>query len=249
MPLDFALILFVLGVLVPWRGTQRIRELLRQPFLSTADRLALYASTLAFQWLLTGVTLWRAVAHRLSLQRLGVAMPDPALVAATATALTLVLLVNQILSLRRLARLPAARQGFLGEMARKVMPQNLVESLAFVALVSTVALCEELLYRGFVFAALQDAVSNSVTFAIIGSSAFFSLAHLYQGRRGLLSTFLVGLLFAGVRAWTGSLAPCIVTHLVADLAAGLAAPRMLRAAAVTPPPANPISSTGPEGAG
>ncbi len=233
MPWDFALILFVLGVLVPWRGTLRIRELLRKPTLSTAERLALYASTLAFQWFATGVTLWRAFARGMSAQHLGIALPNPALVAVTAAGLTLFLLVNQVVSLRRLASLPAERQGFLAELARKVMPQNRVESLAFVALVSSVALCEEFLYRGFVFAVFQDATGGTVVAAVLASSAFFALAHLYQGRRGLLVTFLVGLIFAGVRAWTGSLAPSIITHLVVDLSVGLAAPRMLRAPAAT----------------
>ena len=32
MPWDFALILGVLAVLIPWRGAARVRELLRRPF-------------------------------------------------------------------------------------------------------------------------------------------------------------------------------------------------------------------------
>jgi len=57
MPWDFVAILFVLGVIVPWRGAVRIRELLRQPALSTVERIALYASTIAFQWLAVAVVL------------------------------------------------------------------------------------------------------------------------------------------------------------------------------------------------
>jgi len=243
VPWDFALILLVLGVLVPWRGAVRIRELLRQPALTTADRLAVYATTLAFQWLAVGVTLWRAAARGLTAEHLAAVLPDPARAGYAAIVLTVVLLANQVFSLRRLARLPPERQGVIGDLARKVMPQNLVESLAFTALACTVALCEELLYRGFVFAALYDFAGQSVPVAILGSSVFFALAHSYQGRRGLLATFLVGLLFAGVRAWTGSLAPCVVVHLAVDFYAGLAAPRLLRApaaaAASQPLPAGP----------
>ncbi|MBI3661968.1 MAG: CPBP family intramembrane metalloprotease [Acidobacteria bacterium] len=236
MPWDFALILFVLGVLVPWRGFVRIRELLRQPALTTAERLAVYASTIVFQWFAVTVVLWRATAHAISAARLGIALPDLALAAFATVALLLPLLANQFYGLRRLARLPPEQQGFLGQLARKLMPQNLLESLAFIALACTVAACEELLYRGFVFTVLYAASGGALAAAIFGSSLLFALAHLYQGRRGLFATFVVGLLLAAARAWTGSLAPCIVVHLVVDLAAGLAAPRLLRAPAPAPHP-------------
>ncbi len=232
MPWDFALILLVLAVLVPWRGAARIKQLLARPQLATADRLALYASTIAFQWLAVGVTAWRCYAHGLSAQRLALAFREPQLATATTVTLALFFAASQLFSLRRLARLAPHRHGFLHHMVQKVMPQTPVERLAFVALVITVALCEEFLYRGFAFAVIQEEAKGSVIVAALGSSALFALAHIYQGRRGLLTTFAVGLVFSGARVVTASLAPSIVAHLVADLLAGLAAPRFLRG----PPP-------------
>ena len=233
MPWDFAIILFVLGVLVPWRGAARIKQILARPRLGTSDRLALYASTVAFQWFAVGVTAWRCHARGVTAPHLALAFPEPELTVATTLALTLLLGGSQLYSLRRLARLPTDYHGFLHHMARKVMPQNSVETLAFVALVATVALCEEFLYRGFVFAVVQDAAHDSRLLAALGSSALFAVAHLYQGHRGLRSTFVVGLMFAGTRTLTGSLAPSIVAHLVADLIAGLGAPRLLAAQAAS----------------
>ncbi|HJY88148.1 MAG TPA: CPBP family intramembrane glutamic endopeptidase [Candidatus Acidoferrales bacterium] len=221
------MILLFLGVVVPWLGAMRIKELLARPKLDRADRLTLYASTIAFQWLAVGVVAWRANARGLNAEHLGLALPEPELTAATAAALSLLLLITQLYSLRRLAHLPPERQGFLHHMARKVMPQSLVETLVFIALVCTVAPCEEFLYRGFSFAAIEDASRGSLLLAALSSAALFSLAHLYQGRQGLVSTFVVGLLFAGARTLTASLGPSIIAHLVADLIAGLAAPRLL----------------------
>lgn len=242
MAWDYVLILFVLGVVVPWRGSVRVRELLRQPALTTADRIAVYASTIAFQWLAVAVVVWRITVHGAGMAQLGAVLPHPARAVLASVALLAPLLANQVYGLRRLARLPPEQQGFLGALARKLMPQNSVEAMAFIALCCTVAACEELLYRGFVFMVLQDAMEGSLTAAVLGSSILFSLAHWYQGRRGLFATFVVGLLLGGARAWTGSLAPCIVVHLVVDLAAGLAAPRMLRGSAL---PAASVSG-GPE---
>ena len=227
MPWDFALILLALAVLVPWRGTVRMRQLLARPQLATTDRLALYASTIAFQWFAVAVVAWRSHARGLTSAELGVSLVQPDRVWEAALVLTVLLALSQLLSLRYVARLPPERQGFLRLMASKVLPQNLIESLAFTALCATVALCEEFLYRGFVFAAL-DRATSSAGIAAAGSALLFSLAHLYQGKRGLRMTFIVGLVFGVSRIWTGSIAPTIVTHLVVDLLAGLVAPRWLR---------------------
>lgn len=227
MPWDFALILLVLGVVVPWRGAVRIRELLRQPQLTTADRLAVYASTIAFQWLAVAVVAWRCYARRVGARELGIAIPDARLALAVGAALALALSATQIYSLRRLARVPREEQGILGQVARKLLPQNAVEALAFVALASTVALCEEFLYRGFALRVVANAAGNSILIGVVASAMLFALAHLYQGPRGLITTFVVGLGFALVRVWTQSLAPTIIAHGIADLVAGLAAHTIL----------------------
>src|SRR5437879_7895633 len=104
MPWDFALILFALGVVLPWRGAVRMRKLLARPSLETADRLMLYVSTIVFQWLAVAVVAWRCYARGLNAQRLGVAFPEPVLTTVIAVALSLVLAANQFLGLRRLAR-------------------------------------------------------------------------------------------------------------------------------------------------
>jgi membrane protease YdiL (CAAX protease family) len=106
-----------------------------------------------------------------------------------------------------------------------------MERVCFTVLVCTVAICEELIYRGFVQYVFKT-WSGSLSVGIVGSSLLFSVAHLYQGKRGLVSTFGVGVLFASVRAWTGSLVPTVVAHFVADFTIGLLAPRRILAALV-----------------
>jgi len=230
LPWDFALILLILAVIVPWRGAVKMRQLFARPHLDTADRLALYASTMAFQWITVAVVLWRAQAHNLSLHDLAIALPSPPLIIAAAVGLSFVLLLYQLAGLRRFARLPNARGTFLFHMATKILPQNLVESMAFSALVGTVAICEEILYRGFVLVVIANATHGSLFAGAFVSTLFFAVAHAYQGRRGIMLTFMIGLLFAVVRLWTGSLIPSMAAHLFTDLVAGLAAPRVLKQA-------------------
>ena len=219
LPWDFLVILVVLAVVVPWRGMVRIRTLLARPGLSSAERIALYGSTIAFQWLAAGITIWRAAAHGFSPAALGLASERPALGIVLGGAMAVLLASLQIASLRQLSRLPLEKRGHVYRVAAKLMPQNLTEALAFVALVGTVSLCEELMYRGFAFAVFKELGGGSA--AVAGSSALFAIGHLYQGRRGVASTFVLGLLLAGARSWSGSLVPPIMAHLAVDLVAGL----------------------------
>lgn len=230
MPWDFALILTFLGVAVPWLGSRRIRQLLAMRQTTRTGRLSLYASTIAFQWLAAAVILWRTSAHGIHTARLGLTTSNPLPIIVVAVILSTLILLNQIFSLRRLVTRPAEIQGTLPQLALKIFPQDDVERLAFFALVATVAVCEEIIYRGFVQHVFLAWSRGMVSVSIIASASFFALAHLYQGRRGLVSTSLIGLLFSAVRALTGSLLPTVAAHFVADLAVGFMAPSRLRAA-------------------
>jgi len=227
---DFALILVFLGAAVPWLGKRRIRQLMRLPQTTKMDRLALYASTILFQWFAAAIVLWRAGAHGIRAAQLGLAIPRPELTVTAGVLLCALVLANQILSLRRLTARPAEIEGVIPQLALKIFPQDDIERLAFFALVVTVASCEELIYRGFIQHIFLVWTAHSVFLAVLGSAAFFALAHLYQGRRGLGSTFIVGILFSAIRAWTGSLLAPFVAHFLADLTVGLLAPSKLRAA-------------------
>jgi membrane protease YdiL (CAAX protease family) len=230
MPWDFALILIFLTVAVPWLGQRRIRQLFAMPETTKMDRLSLYASTIAFQWLALSLILWRTNVRGIRAAQLGLSVPNRAITIAAAIVLATLILLNQIYSLRRMATNPAEIQGILPQLALKVFPQDHVERLAFFALVATVALCEEIIYRGFVQFVFESWSGGVPTAGILGSAAIFALAHLYQGRRGLVSTALIGLLFSAIRAWTGSLVAPMIAHFVADLAAGFLAPGKLHTA-------------------
>ncbi len=146
--------------------------------------------------------------------------------------LTALLCVNQWAGLRKIAGVPANQRGFLFQFTQKIMPQTSTEAFVFVALACTAGLSEEFVYRGFVFAVFFRAFAGSAFpafFAMVTSSAWFAMAHLYQGRRGVLTTCVVGLLFSAVRLWSGNIAPPVVGHIGVDLVAGLYAPRLLRA--------------------
>jgi membrane protease YdiL (CAAX protease family) len=228
---DFALILIFLGIAVPLLGRRRVRQLMAMPETTKADRLTLYASTIAFQWIAAAVIFWRTQSHAIPIAQLGLALPSAALVSIVTLLLAALIFLNQVFSLRRIAQRPAEIRGALPQLALKIFPQDATERLAFAAVVLTVSICEEFIYRGFVQQLFGTLARGSIAAAAFGSAAMFALAHLYQGRRGLVATFVVGVLFASVCLWTGSLIPSMVAHFVADLTAGFLAPSRLKDAA------------------
>ncbi len=226
---DLALIVAFLGTAVPWMGRRRVQQLLRVPQTSTVERLTLYASTMAFQWLIAAVILWRVTAERIAIQRLGVQLPHALLTGTVAAGLSALIFANQMYSVRRIGAAKVDERNILIQLALKIFPQNVTERLAFFAVVVTVALCEEWIYRGFVQLMFQSWARSAVA-GIVGSAVLFAGAHVYQGRRGIVSTFSVGLIFSVVRFWTGSLVPSVAAHFVADLTTGYLAPHFVMAA-------------------
>jgi membrane protease YdiL (CAAX protease family) len=233
IPWDFILVLLFLGALVPWRGAIRMKRLLSKPELTSADRLTLYGSTIIFQWLIAAIVAWRCAVRTVSPEELGLAISNPWRVAWTSFALTGLYCVNQVAGLRRITSMPEGKRGSLFAITEKIMPRTTKETWVYAALAVTAGLSEEFLYRGFVFMAFVRTFVNfgsPNTLAAFLSSCWFSLAHLYQGRRGLITTFVVGMIFALIRLWTGSLIPAIAAHIAIDLVAGIVLSRFLRSA-------------------
>ncbi len=224
LPWDFVIILGVLGILVPWRGYVRVRRLLSAPEFGATDRLSLYGTTIASQWILSAIVAWRAFYENLGRAALGVTTGDPVRIAWITLLLTGVLCAGQFSSLRRVVLLPLEQRGSLFRITEKIMPRTPVEMLVFVALACTAGLSEEFLYRGFVYAAFARMLENlpwSIVAAAVLSSIWFGIGHLYQGRRGIITTCVVGMVFVISRIASGSLIPSIVAHAGVDLIAGL----------------------------
>jgi len=231
MPWDFWLIFLALGVLLPWRGSVRMKKLLAMPRVSSIERLVLYASTIAFQWLAAAVVAWRVWAHGYSAPQLGLALRDRTSVALAAViGAAVIALLLQGLNLRRVGRLPVDSRGPVQAIAERILPQSTVELLPYLSLAITAGLCEEFLYRGFAMAALANA-GVAPWLVVLVSSLLFGLAHSYQGRGGMVMTFLVGLLLGASRLSYNSLLPAIFWHSAVDAVAGIAGKRYLLAKA------------------
>ncbi|HKW62544.1 MAG TPA: type II CAAX endopeptidase family protein [Candidatus Acidoferrum sp.] len=226
MPWDFWLIFFALGVLLPWRGRERMKKLLAMPRVTLMERLVLYASTIAFQWLAVGIVGWRVWARGYTAQQLGLVLHERTKLLIAGIVGAAVIATLQWLNLRRVSRIPIESRGPLQAIAERILPQTAVELPPYFALAITAGLCEEFLYRGFAMAALAHA-GMSAWLVVLVSSILFGLAHSYQGRGGIVMTFAVGLVLGTSRLAYNSLVPAVFWHSAVDIVAGVAGRRYL----------------------
>jgi membrane protease YdiL (CAAX protease family) len=226
MPWDFWLLFLILSVVIPWRGRLRLRQLLARPAGGTKEKLVLYGSTIAFQWLLAGVVAWRAIARGLSVADLGLVGPFTLRLLLVTLAGAALVGTFQWFNLRRVGRMSGPIPDFMRKLTERVLPVSAIEFGPYAALAITAGVCEEFLYRGFAMAALSRA-GLEAWMVVLVTSVLFGLAHTYQGRSGILGTGLMGVVFGVGRIWLQSLAPVVVWHATVDVVAGIAAPRYL----------------------
>jgi membrane protease YdiL (CAAX protease family) len=86
--------------------------------------------------------------------------------------------------------------------------------LAFL-LVLVVALAEETIFRGYLILRFK-AVTLSTVVAVLLSAVIFSLGHGYEGTAGVVTVGVMGLIFALVYEWRGSLVAPIIMHFLQD---------------------------------
>jgi uncharacterized protein len=226
MPWDFWLIFLFLGIVIPWRGHARMRQLRALPEVTSRDRVKMYLATILFQWLLTAFVAWRAFARGLSSRELGISSEASFPLLAVTIAGAALIAAAHWANVRRMARSDHPNAERLRALGLRLFPRSNSELSLFIVLSLTAGICEEFLFRGFVMAALFRA-GLAAWLVVILSSAMFGVAHLYQGKGGSLGTGILGTLFALVRLVYRSLLPAVVWHAVLDIVAGIAGARFL----------------------
>lgn len=113
--------------------------------------------------------------------------------------------------------------GYLDEFRRlhaMLRPHGFLDAvLSVIAIAVAPAVCEELLFRGFVLQALRSAMGAAA--AVVVSAALFAAIHLDPSGGGATLyrvpfAFLVGVGLAVLRLRTGSLVPAMIAHAVVN---------------------------------
>ena len=110
--------------------------------------------------------------------------------------------------------------------ARPLLPNTPGELRGFKLLSITAGICEEVMYRGYIWWYLAVWTGPWASAAI--SSVLFGAAHLYMDRKAGVKAGIVGAVMAGIVLGCGSLWPAMIIHAAIDLNSGSLAFRALR---------------------
>ncbi len=201
-----------------WWGYHRLRASGRR--LTGGDRLRVYASVMASEWLLVAATLLVARRHGVPGERLGLGLGSPGATLAAAAGLLAACLLLSLAQLAQIRRTPPERLAAGVERIRDFLPRGGREIAGWIALALTAGICEEILYRGWLVSVLSAAL-GSVGAGVVAGAVLFGIGHAYQGRKGMLGAGALGLVFGAAFAMTGSLLPGQVLHAVFDVVNGL----------------------------
>jgi len=109
-----------------------------------------------------------------------------------------------------------------------LLPDTGREYLMFVCYIVVGVIFEELICRQFMFYSLNKTLHLNGDLLIVISSLLFAVGHLYQGWKGVLSNFLLGLVLGKIFLFYESLAYPIALHMALNLTITVLAFRRIR---------------------
>ncbi|HTS78379.1 MAG TPA: type II CAAX endopeptidase family protein [Bryobacteraceae bacterium] len=112
------------------------------------------------------------------------------------------------------------------QLPKFLTAQGSMQELLAVILVIVVAVAEETIFRGYLILRLRE-VTGSTFWAVVLSSVIFAAGHGYEGSAGVVTVGFLGLTFAIVYVWRGSLVAPIVMQFLQDFLAIVVLPLVL----------------------
>lgn len=221
IPALIAHLLFALLILTPWQSIRAIRHLDVQVRTNPRARIEFYRMAILGQWVLVPAALVATWSAGPSLAAIGLVLPviDVERLALLALVAALVLTQSPLLPpvRRRMLRSQGARRA--AWPLRNVLPRSDEEKRRWVGVALTAGICEEVLFRGFLFHYFGSMLGFGLYATVALSSALFGMSHYYQGPANMLRVAAVGALLGIAYAATGSLFFPAVLHILLDLGA------------------------------
>jgi membrane protease YdiL (CAAX protease family) len=209
----FAYIVFV----IPIRGRSRYERFRLEVANDPSARLRYYRSSLPRKYVLSLVVVALFFANHREASGIRLATS-----AATIVPSLLPIMIGVVFG-AVLVRWRASRPASRIKLARSLrgiadlLPRTVGERRTWVLVAITAGVTEELIYRGFVLSLLAHVSPSADTFTLlIIGGAIFGLAHLYQGVKGVVLTWLLGVVLGGVMIAAGLFAVMVV-HTLIDL--------------------------------
>lgn len=218
-------------------GQPLLGRALHRRFLAALDagrpdaRVRFYRLGSAKLWLFAAAVLLLDIASPgVGLARLGLRWPVMPVGGSTATVLWICLLLGvlgvmvagSVLGILRAQKTSgvhgsASTAADRGKVTR-MLPRNHRERRYWALLALSAGVCEEIVYRGFLLAALVALFPGQGAWVyVLAIALVFGCGHLYQGAGGMLASGFIGAIFAALYLLTGSLWLVMLLHTLIDL--------------------------------
>jgi membrane protease YdiL (CAAX protease family) len=99
------------------------------------------------------------------------------------------------------------------------LPKNDKELKWFLLLSISAGICEEIIFRLFMFEFLNETTHLIIAFVL--TNLIFSLTHIGSGKKNLSSSFILGLLFSVIYYFTNNIWIAIILHISIDINVGI----------------------------
>jgi len=197
------------------------------------SKLGLYAWNILAEWSLVAWCIWIIRRNGLTLSDLGEGFESPLRLLLVSGVLVVIAAVVAIISKSQVKKANPEQLRKATSAISRLLPLTPTERKVWLPLSFTAGVCEEFLYRGWLLQ-LIGAVFGSVWIGLILSSIIFGFAHSYQGRKGIIGTGVMGIVFGGVFVLSRSLLPGQLLHAFMDLKNGYAFAKIVSRTEATP---------------
>jgi len=108
-----------------------------------------------------------------------------------------------------------------------LMPHTPGQFALAIALVIVVAISEEFIFRGYLIRRFASS-AGSLALGVIIATVIFAFGHGYEGSAGVITVGFIGLVFALIYVWRGSLVAPVVMHFLQNFIGIVVLPYMSR---------------------
>ncbi|MEQ8584327.1 MAG: CPBP family intramembrane glutamic endopeptidase [Marinoscillum sp.] len=104
------------------------------------------------------------------------------------------------------------------------LPKTRREFNWFIMLSISAGICEELIFRVFLFEFLKENAGLLIAFVLVNIS--FAITHVGMGKRNVIGSLILGLLFSAIYYYTENIWIAVLLHIAIDINGGILGYRM-----------------------
>ncbi|MCB0663508.1 MAG: CPBP family intramembrane metalloprotease, partial [Saprospiraceae bacterium] len=216
---------FVLMGVIPFQSLMRGQIFEVEEPLTTQEKFSIYKANSFSQWFISAILVGIWFLSGKNFYDLGFRWPqveDPMAVWLLSGTFLMAYLFDAWWQLRN----KAARIKQVKEWSKYTpfLPTTGKQMAGFLMVVITAAICEEILFRGFLIHYLFQLLDHSLTstfIAVLLPSIIFASSHMYQGWQAVAKIAILATVFSTLLILTGSLIIPIILHFLVNLFSGL----------------------------